>query len=259
MSAKYQVNPLRLGRVTQVEKSGQLYLTEPGTHICAEMIVWLVRGPGIVALVDSGPGTPEMVMQKFGRTLEQSLDETPAAALARFDLTPEDVDVIVQSHLHWDHSLGLVDGTFPNAEIYLQRAELQYALAPYPPHRRLYDPATLRTLAPTFDRELAKVRLLHGDFSLAGGLDVLLTPGHTPGIQTLMVETERGVIGIVSDNVPLDQGRSGLSYEDWIPPGVHVDLNEWYSSMAKVSALADFVVPAHDAIVFDETERFGLS
>lgn len=253
-----RIIPLDCGEITEVEKSGQLYLTEPGTKICAQMIVWLVVADDFVGLVDSGPGTPEMVHERFGRVLLQSPQQRPEAALEALGYKLGDIDVVVQSHLHWDHCLGLEANPFPNADIFIQQAELQYASSPYPPHRRVYDPQLLSLLLPSYASPVKGLKVINGDYTLTKGVDVLHSPGHTPGLQTLMVETAAGVHAIASDNVPLDQGWAGPNQADWIPPGVHVNLDEYYASMSRVSALADYVLPAHDAIVFAELGRFGL-
>jgi glyoxylase-like metal-dependent hydrolase (beta-lactamase superfamily II) len=114
-------------------------------------------------------------------------------------------------------------------------------------------------LTPSYARTISGVKVINGDYKLTDGIDILHSPGHTPGLQTLMVETSHGVHAIASDNLPLDQGRTGPGQEDWIPPGVHVNLDQWYASMARVNALADHVLPAHDAVVFAELERFALN
>jgi N-acyl homoserine lactone hydrolase len=254
-----RIIPLDVGQITEVEMSGQLYLTEPGTKICAQMIMWLVLGDDFVGVVDSGPGTPDIVDERFGRVLVQAPEQTPVAALRAVGLELNDIDVVVQSHLHWDHCLGLESNPFPNADIYIQQSEIQYASAPYPPHRRVYDPHLLNLLMPSYASTVTGLKVINGDFSLAKGIDILHSPGHTPGMSTLMVETAAGIHAIASDNVPLDQGHRGPGQDEWIPPGVHVNLDQFYASMSRISALADYVLPAHDPVVFAELERFALA
>ena len=59
------------------------------------------------------------------------------AQLKRFDLTPEDIRLVVNTHLHLDHCAG--NCFLPNARFVAQRSELEYALDPLPAHRPAYD------------------------------------------------------------------------------------------------------------------------
>src|SRR3972149_878825 len=59
-------------------------------------------------------------------------EQRPLAALARLGIRPEDIDIVINTHLHWDHCYN--NHLFPRATIYAQRAELQYAIAPLPLH-----------------------------------------------------------------------------------------------------------------------------
>ena len=247
MTAK--IIPLDCGQITHVERSGQQYLHGFGEHICASAVVWLVRTDEATIVVDIGPGTPELVRERHGRELVQSPEQHPLRALEAHGVKPEDVDVVVQTHLHWDHCLGLDLDLFPSAEIYIQRAELAYAAAPYPPHAGLYDAHVLHRLLPAFDRGYSNVKIIDGDFRLTRDCTLLKTPGHSPGTQATMVKTESATFAIASDNVPLQSSWAGRTLEDWIPPGVHVNLDECYESMARMASLADVVLPIHDSWV----------
>jgi N-acyl homoserine lactone hydrolase len=244
-----EVIPLDCGCITEVELSGQQYMSGFGQHICTQAVLWLIRGGDATIVVDIGPGTPELVRERHGRTLLQSPEQHPLRALEEHGVRPDQVDAVVQTHLHWDHCLGLDLDLFPNAEIYVQRAELAYAASPYPAHSRLYDPTVLKRLLPSFAREYSKVKVIDGDFRLARDCLLMKTPGHSPGTQAVLVTTTGATYAIASDNLPLQSSWKGNTMEDWIPPGVHVNLDEWYASMAKLASLADVVLPSHDADV----------
>ena len=97
---------------------------------------------------------------------------------------------------------------------------------------------------PPFDP--AQMDLLDGDTQLGDGLHLLHLPGHTPGSQGVAVTTERGVLGLLGDNVMVE--------ENWaanIPVGLHTDLDAWYRSLARARGAVDRVVPSHDLRVFD--------
>ncbi len=104
--------------------------------------------------------------------------------LATIGMTPSDIDVVVQSHLHFDHAGGLQWLT--HAPILVQREELSFALDPPVYQRVIYVPAD-------FEHDL-NWQQLDGDHDVFddGRLVVLSTPGHTRGHQSLLVRLDGG-------------------------------------------------------------------
>jgi N-acyl homoserine lactone hydrolase len=111
--------------------------------------------------------------------------------LARFDeadllvnrldalgLQPDDVSMVVLSHLHYDHAGGAE--LFPRAELIVQKDEYAYAHYPASFFAGFY-------YRKNFDLPQYRWRLLDGDTELAPGLTVLRSDGHTPGHQSLLV------------------------------------------------------------------------
>ena len=91
--------------------------------------------------------------------------------------------------------------------------------------------------------------LNEGDKQIIPGVHVLFTPGHTPGGQSVVIETPKGTAVITGfccmrENFePPDQAR-GLPV---VPPGIHTDLLQVYDSEVKVKEIADIILPIHDA------------
>jgi len=167
-------------------------------------------------------------------------------------IAPEEIDLVVLSHLHWDHCLNAA--LFPNARFIVQRAELRYAAAPLPVHRPMYgqDVPGARPLLPV----KGNVEVIEGDRRIADGVTLVLTPGHTPGIQGVAVETSRGVHFIASDNIPLFDNWEGYPGDlPRVPNAIHVDLETYFASLARIEQVADFVLPSHDMRVL-EKERY---
>ncbi|MGH3757535.1 N-acyl homoserine lactonase family protein [Actinophytocola sp.] len=248
-----QLIPIDCGHITEVERSGQQYFTGFGEKIHAQVIMWLVKGDDTTIVIDTGPGTPEMVRERHGRELVQSPEQNPLRGLEKHGVAPDDVDVVVQTHLHWDHCLGLDQDLFPNAEIYLQRAELAYAAAPYPVHQRLFDVGVLKRLLPSYARDIPNIRIIDGDYRISRDCELLLTPGHTPGTQATIVRTDTTTYAFASDTVTYGSSWRGPTCEDWIPPGIHTNLDEYYESLARLARVADVVVPSHDDAWLDRT------
>jgi N-acyl homoserine lactone hydrolase len=152
-------------------------------------------------------------------------------ALESIGWTPEDVDIIIHTHLHNDHCEN--DGLCTNAKVYVQKAELDFFHDPHPIDHRYY-PDVL---------EGVNLVTVEGDATIMDGITVLFTPGHTPGGQSVVVETSRGkaiITGLCcnAENFPVGGGV--------VAPGVHLDAIQAYESMKRILAAADIIVPIHD-------------
>jgi N-acyl homoserine lactone hydrolase len=108
-----------------------------------------------------------------------------AEALRRHDVDPSDINWIINSHLHFDHSGQ--NAVFPQAPVYVQRAE----------YERRNDPDY--TVVEWLNYAGARWELLDGEREIVSGVRVLTTPGHTPGHQSIEVDTTAGPALLTGD------------------------------------------------------------
>jgi N-acyl homoserine lactone hydrolase len=136
---------------------------------------WLVRHPEATMLVDTGIAehipAADLAELKFLRTpiLE---------ALAEIDVGSDEVDIVVNCHLHADHAGGNVH--FPSARILAQPAEL--AAAREPDYSVPHD----------LNLDAGRYEQREGEYEVVPGIRVLSTPGHSPGHQSVLIETDGG-------------------------------------------------------------------
>jgi len=107
---------------------------------------------------------------------------------------PEDIDLVILTHLHGDHAGGAtlfaeddpskVQATFPNAEYVVQKREYEDATHPNERTRGTYFDVNFQPLM-----ESGQLRLLDGDTELAPGITGVVTPGHTPGHMSVKFES----------------------------------------------------------------------
>jgi glyoxylase-like metal-dependent hydrolase (beta-lactamase superfamily II) len=111
--------------------------------------------------------------------------------LGSIGLKPADIDVVVQSHLHFDHAGGL--GWLTHAPILVQREELAFAMDPPVYQAAIY-------LRDDFGMDL-KWQELDGDHDVFGDgrVTVISTPGHTRGHQSLLVRLDGETIFLLAD------------------------------------------------------------
>jgi N-acyl homoserine lactone hydrolase len=135
---------------------------------------YLVRSPAAVVLIDTGM-PPECVhggsfaSERIVPLMTEA--DVVTARLGELGLAPGDVDLVVNTHLHFDHAGG--NRLFPEGAFLLQRAEYEQAA---------------RGSWCAFGRG---ARLLDGDAEIVPGLEAIFTPGHSPGHMSLLVRTRR--------------------------------------------------------------------
>ncbi len=224
-----------------VDKSVVLYMQEPGTPFRVANVIFVLESAGEHIVVDTSFESVEVIRRVNNRQLERTPAQEPAYQLAQIGVDPQKVRKVVHTHLHYDHVGG--NRLFPNARFYVQREELRFALAPNPLLAPIYH-SPLLGLAPAFLG--CNLHILDGDMPIADGVTVIHVPGHTPGSQAVLVETDAGRYCIAGDTVPLFE-----NIERGIPHGVHDSVSDWYRSLNRIKALADYVIPSHDMRLFE--------
>ena len=151
-----------------------------------------------------------------------------------------DIEIVVLTHLHWDHSYGLTE--LPYSKIFVQDSELRYGVYPSEPDYRVYEFKKESHFASYINR----MQLVTGDCEIADGITLIATPGHSPGHQCVLVKGKNQSYLIGGDFIDL--------YENWderIPSGPTVHFEEWEKSYEKVMKLNVQILPGHDIRVFE--------
>ena len=179
---------------------------------------FVVTHPGGAVLVDTGVGGPQDVLDDW-RVVNRSVADT----LAELDMSPADIGLVINTHLHFDHCGQ--NAVFSHAPVYVQRAELA---------RAKREATELRDW---FDFMNARFELLDGDAEVLPGLEVIATPGHTEGHQCVLVRGE----GDGSDLLIGDAAYTPRQYanpDGELPRGQAADLPAWRGSLGRIRSLA---------------------
>lgn len=183
-----------------VLKEGTIDREPDGTILDASSSVTLVLSDDTSIVVDTA--------------MPQDAEEIKTA-LAVHDLTPEAVDILVNTHCHADHTG--CNRLFTNAEVVVHREE-----------------GAARCVS-------GKVRRIEGTLEeLAPGVTVIHTPGHSRGSISVVAVTDYGTWVMAGDALPTPD-----NYVAWVPPGIHYDAEVALDSMRRIVDQADTIVPGH--------------
>jgi len=240
----YTIKPLMLSRVKS-EMGPMTYLAYPGRSIVRPYVMWYIRAGDTDVLVDTAieaedyrayhPGFNSVPFEPV-QSFEQALEKVGCG--------PDDIDIVIQTHLHMDHIYNT--SKCGNAVIYVQKNELEFALNPHPIFEILYPRDIIKNVA---------FEVIDGEQTILPGIAVMPVPGHTPGGQAVIVDTAEGkavisgFCSIMENFFPPEDVKTAVtpfaSYPV-IAPGIHTNLFQAYESVLKVKQVADIIIPLHD-------------
>jgi glyoxylase-like metal-dependent hydrolase (beta-lactamase superfamily II) len=172
----------------------------------------LVRTGEKNILIETGIGNklPDKLVQIYKQPAEL-LDNLHAAGVA-----PEDIDIVINTHLHFDHCGwntvrrgDRIEATFPKAKYYVQRGEWEHG-------RLQLERDAISYMSPNYDPlvESGQMELLNGDREIEPGVSVKVFRGHTANMQAVMVESGAGG----------SEKKTACYISDLIPTSNHLDL-----------------------------------
>ncbi len=192
---------------------------------------FVVTHPGGAVLVDTGVGGPDHVLNDW-----RVVNRSAAEALAELDMTPADIGLVINTHLHFDHCGQ--NAVFRHAPCYVQRSELSRAERESP------------ELCDWFDFMNARWELLDGDTEVLPGLKVVATPGHTVGHQSVLVQTSDGADDLLIGDAAYTSRQYGDPAAGQLPPGQADDVASWRESLRKIRSMGSSRVHfCHDTAV----------
>jgi len=220
-------------------KWSKLLPPDPNNLVPQELRCVLIEADGKHILVDTGVGNKPndliaaqyVVERPNGTLLEQ---------LAAMTLAPSDIDLVIFTHLHGDHAgwatsraaphgdTGSVAGeivpTFPNARYIVQQTEYDDATHTNERTRNTYFPENFVPL-----KKHGVLTLIDGDMQITPSIRVVLTPGHTAGHQSVIVE---GFAGALGSHVPAAEVAPSpiMLLGDLAPFMIHFERLPWVTA-----------------------------
>lgn len=235
----YRIHPIVMG--TKVfDKSMMTYQHGQGQPYTIPIYCWYIEGNGARILVDTGELNPIQSSERekaIGGKIYRFEE-----GLARWNLTPEDIDIVIHTHLHNDHCEN--DYKCTRARFYVHQKELETIHTPHPLDYRYMEDYICEI------EENNQIQTIHEDMEIVPGISVLHTPAHTPGGLTVLIQTHEGRAAITGFCVIMENFDPPVAVKamemEVIPPGTHVNVVEAYNLMLKVKSLADILIPLHE-------------
>ncbi len=174
----------------------------------------LIKSEGKNILVDTGFG--DKLSPKERQILDLSGEGRLLSSLQRLGISPEEIDIVINTHLHSDHCGGntLIRGgeivpTFPKAEYWIQRLELADASFPNERTKATYLQENFLPL-----KEKGQLRLLYGDTWVTSEVRCIVTRGHTRAHQSVVIESGGKTAIYLGDLAPWAVNIERLA---WVP------------------------------------------
>ena len=254
---EWRIHPIEVGLIG-VTKATMTFNLQADLGFTVPILAFYIEGGDKKILVDTGcVDDPNF----HGFTLSGVGPEGVRKGLASVGAKPEDIDIVIISHWHFDHAANCA--MFPQAQFILQKKEYDYAKSPLPIQKGVYVSDLLA--------EVEKMDLLLVDdgYEVADGVNVICVPGHTLGQQATVVNTKEGKYICSGDMIYMQLNMypdttefidaTGKKIEvipqpdhSCYPPGIHVNLTDWYDSFWRVLRIAGSrkrILPGHDPFI----------
>ena len=186
-----EIHILNNGSFT-LDKSFLVYSKYQGTLYEAALKPTLVLTEKEKILIDTGIGKLPSPHRRFHK-VKATPHETMQMQLQKFGLKPEDITIVINTHLHFDHCGN--NKLFKNSHFYVQADELRYAYAP----DRFQKAAYIRDFFETG----ADYDMLNGKCQVTNDVTIVPTPGHSIGHQSVIIQKDLDRFVYCGDAAPM--------------------------------------------------------
>jgi glyoxylase-like metal-dependent hydrolase (beta-lactamase superfamily II) len=244
----YEVYAVRFATIAGFPVSSLVAGADRDRRLDIAMMVWVLKGGGRIAIVDSG-----FHRERYFRQFTVKDYIKPSEAIAPLGIGPDDVTDVLVTHLHWDHAGGI--DLFPAARVWIQKEEYDYYAGEAWQSERTHGGIDAEDVLELVKRNTAgKVSFVRGDDETSmPGIGFGVGGRHTWASQFIAVETRHQVAVIASDNMYLYENM-----EKHLPVAQTLDAASNLRTQDRMRSLASeprLLVPGHDPAVFERFPR----
>lgn len=233
----YEIYAVRYARMPRLRRDNFLGGDPHDAPMPMDFFVWLLRSSTRRILVDTGFNA------KTARARQRDLLRCPIEALAALGVQPGDITDVILTHLHYDHA-GNLD-KLPNARFHIQDSEVDYATGRCMCHETMRHAYSVDDVVELIRKVYDDRVVFHdGDSQLASGIRLLRIGGHTKGLQSVQVQTGRGMVVLASD---ASHYYENMERDRPFPIVFSVaEMLQGYTRLAMAADSAEHIVPGHD-------------
>ena len=253
--SKLTVRPIVTGYIPTFKKT---YHYHHSTHAYRNVddgtallpcIVYLVEGGKDLVLVDTGMADTERADKYHHPGSYQPEGFAIQDQLARIGIRPADVKTVVFTHMHWDHVYNMEK--FVNARFVAHRKEYEFALDPIGVYYKSYEHPALGLRRPF---EGLKIDVVDGEEEIAPGIRVFPSPGHSPGHQSVEVDTAAGTYICCGDSIFIYENLDPIPaiHYSITPPARFANIVECWRSIEDLKRRAksrELILPTHEPAI----------
>jgi N-acyl homoserine lactone hydrolase len=246
----YNIKALKCGEKI-VPGPEMFYMSKWNEYIKVFTYVWFITDGKTKILVDTGlrdvNEINKMVIPDPGEKCKFVIPEGEdiISVLKKNNLTPQSIDYVILTHLHYDHISN--SKLFTNAKTVLSRKGLKNTLKPEF-KSMIFHPLFPKDVLGYFKNEIKNSLILADEEeTIIPGIKVFWVGGHTMCSQAVSVETKKGKVIICGDIVFLYE-----NIEKNIPVGLMYNIIECFRGMERIKNEADIILPGHDPKILDK-------
>ncbi len=251
--SNYTIRPINTGYIPTYPKqyhyhfSTLKYLPDvKDDKVALPCFTFLIEGGEKPILVDTGMAWTERADKYHHAGSYQPEGMAIHEQLEKIGYRCEDIGIVIFTHLHWDHVYYMEK--FTNARFIAQKTEYEFALNPIPVYYKSYEFPLLGLKRPF---EGINIETVDGETEIVRGIRVLPTPGHSPGHQSVEVDTANGSYICAGDSLFLLANTNEIPeiHYSVTPPARYADIVACYRSIEmqknRVKRL-ELLLPCHE-------------
>jgi 4-pyridoxolactonase len=200
-----------------------------GTEVRFPVYALYIDHPDGKVMIDTGFDKAWVERKLPFEQPEQSAEQTIEAQLSSIGVRPDEIDIVINSHLHMDHCGA--NTLFPQATFYFSKSELRHAYVPDPWERLGYDPE----LVAIPGMKTVLLELGHYEYEVLPGISLVETPGHSVGHVSAILRPGGDTPPLV---FPFDVAWTKHNLDARVMMGLHTDPRDLLDSMNRIENIA---------------------
>jgi glyoxylase-like metal-dependent hydrolase (beta-lactamase superfamily II) len=213
--------------------------------VALPVFTYLIEGGKELILVDTGMAWTERADKYHHGGSYQPAGMAIHEQLEKIGYSCADIGKVIFTHMHWDHIYYMEK--FSNAQFIAQRKEYEFALNPIPLYYKSYEHPALGLRRPF---EGIKIDVVDGEQEIVPGVRVLPTPGHSPGHQSVEVDTKDGSYICAGDSIFIMVNLNPI-------PELHYNIECWKSIELQKARVAHphLLLPCHEPGIEERVKK----